>query len=129
MGAMEISPSDPGVLNELGVIYLKLDKLDLAISNFEEAISILRNENSSSFNNEKSKTSSFKRSCSLELFNNYATSLRKARRYDEALLWFNKCLSTNPKDASIFASKGHFIFYFLILSLNSKLYFKGLLYI
>ena len=37
-GALELCPRDPGVLNELGVAYLKQGSLDLALAHFEQAV-------------------------------------------------------------------------------------------
>eukprot|EP00597_Dinobryon_sp_UTEXLB2267_P000463 CAMPEP_0170057838 /NCGR_PEP_ID=MMETSP0019_2-20121128/689_1 /TAXON_ID=98059 /ORGANISM="Dinobryon sp., Strain UTEXLB2267" /LENGTH=494 /DNA_ID=CAMNT_0010262635 /DNA_START=1481 /DNA_END=2965 /DNA_ORIENTATION=+ len=116
IGALELCPRDPGVLNELGVVYMKQDKLNMAVEHFELAVSVLDqaseatqvpNNSSKSSGSTRNKTSfSFKKSCGIEIYNNYATALRKSERFEEALLWYDKCLSANPRDASIFASKG-----------------------
>ena len=118
LGALELCPNDPGVLNELGVAYMKLGKLDCAIQHFEVAVRAL--ENTETIINPhqaagqvkqgkedlKNRMFSFKKSCGFEIYNNYATALRKMDRFDEALIWYEKCLVANPSDAAIFASKG-----------------------
>ena len=38
-----------------------------------------------------------------EIFSNYATALRKNNKLDEALFWYNKCLSLSPLDANTHA--------------------------
>jgi len=116
IGALELCPRDPGVLNELGVVYMKQDKLSLAVEHFDLAVSVLEQASeanqipsNSSKNNSTTRNMtsfSFKKSCGIEIYNNYATALRKSERFDEALLWYDKCLSANPRDASIFANKG-----------------------
>lgn len=119
LGALELCPKDPGVLNELGVAYMKLGKLDSAIQHFEVAVHALENTepkynphkvagqaNKQGREELKNRMFSFKKSCGFEIYNNYATALRKMDRFEEALVWYEKCLAANPSDASIFASKG-----------------------
>ena len=118
LGALELCPKDPGVLNELGVAYMKLGKLDSAIQHFEVAVHALENTEAK-YNPHKvagqakqgredlkNRMFSFKKSCGFEIYNNYATALRKMDRFEDALIWYEKCLAANPSDASIFASKG-----------------------
>eukprot|EP01036_Dinobryon_divergens_P022778 gene22778-31072_t len=118
LGALELCPKDPGVLNELGVAYMKLGKLDSAIQHFEVAVHALENtepkynphkvagQAKQGREELKNRMFSFKKSCGFEIYNNYATALRKMDRFEEALVWYEKCLAANPSDASIFASKG-----------------------
>ena len=118
LGALELCPKDPGVLNELGVAYMKLGKLDSAIQHFEVAVHALENTEPKYNPHQvagqakqgreelKNRMFSFKKSCGFEIYNNYATALRKMDRFEEALVWYEKCLAANPSDASIFASKG-----------------------
>lgn len=121
--ALQICPNDAGLLNELGVVHLKLNQMDLAIAYLELAVQRLseqrqaaKDSNAEStypqFNGESRLASvssaniSFRKTCGFEVFCNYATALRKCGRFDDALYWYDKCLATNPKDAQTHASIG-----------------------
>lgn len=97
--ALEISPSDPTVLNELGVVYIRLDRLDEAIDHFSRAVAIVQSSSVSSHEN-----ASFRKGFGEEIFSNYATALRKCKRFDDALHWYSLCLAINPMDAGTHAS-------------------------
>ena len=96
-GALEISPSDPTVLNELGVVYIRLDRINEAIDHFSRAVALVHSTSASQQN------ASYRRGFGEEIFSNYATALRKCKRYDEALHWYSLCLAINPMDASTHA--------------------------
>eukprot|EP01037_Dinobryon_pediforme_P019856 gene19856-20354_t len=126
LGALELCPRDPGVLNELGVVYMKLGNLGEAVGHFQLAVRALDSDDSTrsdrtdnfassmdsgSLRREKAKEMksrmfSFRKSCGFEIYNNYATALRKLGRFEDALKWYEKCSAANPRDASIYASKG-----------------------
>lgn len=121
LGALELSPLDPSVLNELGVVYMKMDKLPLALVQFEQAVAALEPhthaegpsaaavppEAPAGLRSMRARNSfSFRKSCGIEIYSNYATALRKMERFEEALRWYDKCLSANPRDAATYASKG-----------------------
>lgn len=129
LGALELCPRDPGVLNELGVVYMKLGNLGEAVGHFQLAVRALDSDDSTrsdrtdnfassmdtgSLRREKAKEMksrmfSFRKSCGFEIYNNYATALRKLGRFEDALKWYEKCSAANPRDASIYASKGESI--------------------
>jgi len=109
-GALECSPMDAGLLNELAVIYVKQEKFDLALPLFQRAVQAL--DGSYLAPGEDVATThawpklTFNRSGGLEIFTNYATALRKCARYEDALFWYDKCLAASPNDANCYASVG-----------------------
>jgi len=113
-GALEASPLDCGLLNELAVIYVKQENFDAALALFERAIEQLdceHNDTPVSDNDNKSPpvtsmSFTFSRVCAVEIFSNYATTLRKCERYEDALYWYDKCLATNSADATCYANVG-----------------------
>ena len=41
LGAAELCPNDPGVLNELGVVYMRMQRVDLSLQHLESAVQAL----------------------------------------------------------------------------------------
>jgi anaphase-promoting complex subunit 6 len=97
-GALNISPNDPIVLNETGVIYLRLERLEEALTYFSQAVAVI---------NATSQAEPSSSGCELvaeEIFSNYATVLRKSNRLEKALSWYMKCLALSPSDPNTHAS-------------------------
>lgn len=88
--ALVLVPEDPVALNELGVVYLRLQRDEDAIYSLEKAANLAIKNNFHSS----------------EIFNNFATALRRSGRYRDALYWFEAALAENPHDASVLASIG-----------------------
>ena len=103
--ALQLSPNNAVVLNEIGVIYLKQEKLQLALEHLSAAVQSLKNDELSSNNNVRGTKISGKGNT--EIYSNYATCLRRCKRFDEALHWYRLCLAYNPSDANIHANIGY----------------------
>ena len=101
--ALKLSPKNAIVLNEIGVIYLKQNKLQMALENLAAAVASARAS-------EKADEGFIMRSpahgCAGEVYSNYATALRRSGRFDEALTLYKLCLTSNPSDAGTHASIG-----------------------
>eukprot|EP01035_Chromulina_nebulosa_P019683 gene19683-25602_t len=98
------SPNNALILNEIGVIVLKLDRVQEAISYFESACNIITSSANESLNNQQinnKPTNYFTKSFSFEIYNNYGVALRKDGNYDKALLCFDIALSYHPNDADV----------------------------
>ncbi len=95
--ALRLRPNDPLVLNELGVVYLKQDRPDEAIEHLARAATLLHAEQEEATGG---------KSCGDEIFANYATALRRVKRFDEAVEWYQLCLAVNPTDAGTHANLG-----------------------
>lgn len=80
-GALEMDNNNPILLNEIGVVFLKMQKLDFALSYCKQAA--IQAANTASSNE-------------YIIFNNYATCLRKSGYLEEALKWFSLCLRSRP---------------------------------
>jgi len=80
------APNYPGGHNDLGVEYVKMDKFDEAIREFQSALS-LRPEDS-------------------EALNNLSIVYRKLSRYDEAIKALRDSVRINPRNAKAFNSFG-----------------------
>ena len=107
-GALRLRPDDPAVLNELGVVYLKQDRLDEALEHLLLAVNVTQSsadENGPAGSCGAGGTAGGK-VLGDQVFSNYATALRRAKRYDEALHWYQLCLSVNPSDAHTHAHVG-----------------------
>ena len=109
-GALKISPNDPIVLNEVGVVFLKQDRLEKAIEHLALASSIVQDQDERA-HFDKSGGSAMQlggttRVNGDEIYSNYATALRRAERFEEALDWYRLCLSMNSTDAGTHANIG-----------------------
>jgi anaphase-promoting complex subunit 6 len=102
-GALRIRPQDPSVLNELGVVYMKQDRLKEALDHLSLAASIIQASTDGS-NEDFVAISSTGKVCGDEIFSNYATALRQSKRFEEALEWYQLCLTMNPSDADTHAN-------------------------
>lgn len=109
VGASKLCQTDPSLFNELGVLYMKSEKSELALEYFALAVRALEqihlNYSATSFVY-KGDSYSCKRNVGLELFNNYAAALRKNGQYREALFWYDKCMAINPLDGDVHTSIG-----------------------
>ncbi len=99
VSAAGISPMDPNVLNELGVVYMRLDRLEESYEALHSAVVVTQSLAPST----KERLSS-RKGYGEEIFNNYATLLRKLGKFEEALTWYNLCLAINPVDAGTHAN-------------------------
>ena len=109
VGALRIQPHDPALLNEVGVVCLKQDRLDDAIEHLSLAASILQGAGLGEGKGEDGSDTDGSvrcKQCGDEIFSNYATALRRAKRFEDALYWYNLCLTVNPTDACTHASIG-----------------------
>ena len=95
--AHELAPSDAGVLNELGVVHMRLNRLDEALDFLAQAVTVVQTS-------VDSDSAAFIKGHGDEVFSNYATALRKSGKYDDALYWYSLCLSVNPTDAGAVAN-------------------------
>ncbi len=105
VGSLRIQPQDPALLNELGVVLMKQGRLDEAIEHLSLAASILQQAEAGGDGNGRESAVRIKH-CGDEIFSNYATALRRVKRFDEALHWYRLCLTVNPTDACTHASIG-----------------------
>jgi anaphase-promoting complex subunit 6 len=118
---VRMEPGDPVILNEIGVILLKMDRNKEACSYLDAASSLLISKSGpvSSSLHETSQDQLFEndlfkfsnkllpsKHCALEILNNYAISLRRLKNYYKALECFSLCLSLNPLDPDIHLSIG-----------------------
>lgn len=94
-GAHQLCPDDPITLNELGVASLSLDDIDEALHYFELAVRVV-----SQFKG------NYKYIDSEEILCNYGTCLRRAKRLDEALQVYQRCLAMNPMSTENHANVG-----------------------
>ena len=86
------------MLNELGVIHMKLNRLEESIDYLAKAVTVVQTSV------ESNSVAAFRKGHGEEVFNNYATVLRKYGKYDDALYWYSLCLSINPTDAGVIAN-------------------------
>ena len=93
--ALELSPKNPIILNEMCVIYLKQDRLQQALEHISAAVATL-----------KTTTSSTASSCHEDIYGNYGTCLRRCKRFEDALHWYELCLAFNPTSAGTIANIG-----------------------
>ena len=104
--ALELNPQDPIILNELGVILLKNGMLSEALSRFKEAIALInspaRREPTQDGDNNLICTQ--RHTGCEEIYNNYATCLRKCGYFDEALMWYERCLGIDQNNANTHAN-------------------------
>ncbi|EFC50413.1 predicted protein, partial [Naegleria gruberi] len=94
--ALTICPTDPLVHNELGMICYKWKLYDEAKKHFEKALRL---------NPRKDDYSSIVQMWEPILFN-LANTYRKLKQYEPALINYKKCLSLQPKNASIYSAIG-----------------------
>lgn len=113
--ALEIAPHDANVLNELGVVYMRLDRKDEAISTLFTAVQIVQEMVGSGTGTggwgggsiqprPKGTQSSFRKGWGEEILNNYATALRRGGRIQESIYWYQLCLAANPVSAGTHAN-------------------------
>ena len=105
--ALELNPCDPTLLNEFGIILLKTNKLAEALDRFKEAITYIENPSSSNksiYSKRYPMIYSQRQSGCEEIYNNYATCLRKCALFDEALIWYEKCLGMDQNNANTHAN-------------------------
>lgn len=100
--ALQLSPRNADIVNEIGVIYLKQEKLEMALEQFSSAISLLKSDEQRRSDALSSRSTSD--GCAEEVYSNYATALRLCKRFDEALHWYQLCLAFKPSDAGTFAN-------------------------
>lgn len=101
--ALHLSPKNAIVLNEIGVIYLKQNDVHLALENLSAAVAVIKLSEEA---DEEFVMRSPAHGCAGEVYNNYATALRRSKRFEEALTLYQLCLSLNPSDAGTHASIG-----------------------
>ncbi len=117
---VRMEPGDPVILNEFGVVLLKMERNKEACRYLRAATSLLVTKigpsDTSSFGDTISSESQLgeklkfsnkllpSKHCALEILNNYAIALRRLRNYTEALEYFSLCLSLNPLDPDIHVS-------------------------
>jgi anaphase-promoting complex subunit 6 len=104
--ALELSPSDPIILNELGVILLKNNMIPEALNRFKEAIALVDNPEKTNMTSKKKYpvVHTQKHSGCEEIFSNFATCLRKCGHLDEALVWYERCLGIDQNNANTHAN-------------------------
>lgn len=108
-GALALSPHDHVALNEVGVIYLRLHRLEEAVAHLAKAVEALEGSDSSGGAAAFASTGGAapaRARMSEEVLGNYATALRKSGRLGEALRCYQRCLELNPRDASTHAGVG-----------------------
>jgi len=101
--ALEISPQNPIILNEMGVIYLKQDKMQLAYDHLSRAVATLQSNDTRRGDGIPKVAGD---SCQEDIYGNFGTCLRRWKRYDEALQWYQLCLASNPSSAGTHANIG-----------------------
>jgi anaphase-promoting complex subunit 6 len=113
--ALEMAPNDALVLNELGVIYLKLDRLEDAVEHLSKAVAAVlqASRDSLALAGHGSSAKDGSRNvlakpayCKIqggEIFSNYATALRRSGEYAEALGWYQLSLTESANDANTHA--------------------------
>lgn len=92
------SPANPTILNEMGVIYLQLNRNQDALKLFRKATE--RITQSANGRGIGSKTGV------VEILSNYATCLRKCGILEESIVWYRRCLSFRPNDPMTHANIG-----------------------
>lgn len=88
--ASTMSPDDPYVLHELGVLYFRLDNFARAEEYFRKAEKVAGT-----------------RTMWEQLLNNLGHVMRKLKRYNEALEYHRRALRLSPKNASTLAAIGY----------------------
>jgi tetratricopeptide (TPR) repeat protein len=84
---------DPLLYYYLGLAYSKIDKTDLAIENFEKAEELSKNKLKNYFNLYTINDPVF--------YENYADTLRTAKRFDEAIFYYKKALKKREEEEYI----------------------------
>ena len=102
--ALELSPQNPIILNEMGVIYLKQDRLQLALEHLTNAVAAQEEEKRRVIERFPGRVSA--NACQEDIYGNYGTCLRHCKRFDEALHWYQLCLASNPSNAGTHANIG-----------------------
>jgi tetratricopeptide (TPR) repeat protein len=81
---------DPLIYYYLGLAYAEIDKIDLAIENFEKAEELSKNKLENYFNPYVINYPVF--------YEDYGDALKAAKRFDEAILYYKKALKEQEKE-------------------------------
>jgi len=86
-------------------VFLKQDKLAEALEHLSAAVAAIRSSGNRGVGGGGGGGVKFLgKGCGEEVFSNYATALRRSKRYDEALVWYQECLAESPNDAGTHAN-------------------------
>jgi len=94
------SPTDATVLNELGVVYMQLNRLQEAMKHLRKAAELITSPSRTARRGGKEAGGI------VEILSNYGTCLRKSGMLEQALEWYQRCLSYAPNDPMTHANMG-----------------------